>query len=231
MQILPVSSPEDARRLHAELLTPAFPRTELVTADEFVAACGRESVEALVAVDADGVWAGTAVAEHFPAADVVLLTWLATSGATRSRGVGGALLAAGLRRWQERWQPAHVLGEVEAASAVPESSEHGDPAARLRFYARHGARLLDIPYVQPPIGPGFPRVPLHLLSLARTEEPRDDGAVAADPLRRWLTELFADEPRDAEVEAILASVTGDWVGSVPLAAELARAGDEDSRPA
>ena len=60
--------------------------------------------------------------------------------------------------WRERWQPALVLAELEHPSAHGASEAYGDPDQRVRFYARRGLRALDVPYFQPGLTPGAPRV-------------------------------------------------------------------------
>jgi hypothetical protein len=57
-----------------------------------------------------------------------------------------------------------------------QAGPHGDPAARLRFYDRAGGKLLPVPYTQPSVGPGRPRVSgmfLICLDSARWSIPRD----------------------------------------------------------
>lgn len=217
MRIVEVTTEARAREVHEQILVPSFPREERVTADEFGVAFRRGRLDILVAEDDDGALLGTAVAEYFPDSDVVLLTWLAALPTARGLGLGGRLLDAGLQRWVERWHPRHVLGEVERPDATPATPDHGDPRARVRFYARHGGRALDVPYFQPPIGEGLPRVgPMLLITLAQADEPRDDGYVRSEPIRQWLTALLADEPRDGQVEAVLASVDDEWLASTSL---------------
>ncbi|WP_238146866.1 hypothetical protein [Ornithinimicrobium murale] len=58
-----------------------------------------------------------------------------------------------------------MVAEAERPDRHTGSPEFGDPNARLRFYERHGARALDLPYFQPPIGDGEPVHGMLLLAL------------------------------------------------------------------
>ncbi len=72
----------------------------------------------------------------------------------------------------------------------------GDPAARLSFYGRFGARVLDLPYFQPSLIRGGRRArgmlllafDVHAASLAPGPVP----ALRGDLLDRWLRGYFAE---------------------------------------
>jgi hypothetical protein len=153
------------------------------------------------------------VGEVFADGRVVLLSYLATDATARSTGIGRRLLDAAVARWTTRHDPCLVLAEVEDPGHHP-STRYGDPAARLRFYARGGAEVLGLPYFQPRLQPGMARVP-HLLLLALHTSPSlrsgPDGVDGA-PIRRFLEELFvAGEgrmPEDPDGRRLLAAAAG-----------------------
>lgn len=150
--------------VYSELLAPYFPADELVAREELTAVAGERGA-VTVALDERGAPVGTAVGVWSPDAGVLLLAYLAVRAEQRSLGAGGRLLAEVGSRWQRRFRPRVTLAELEYPLARPPHSPlaHGDPRARYRFYQRHGARALDLPYVQPSLRPGQRRVPGMLL--------------------------------------------------------------------
>jgi GNAT superfamily N-acetyltransferase len=121
-----------------------------------------------VAVDEGGTVVGGLVGEWDDPPRVMLLSWLATRPGARGLGVGGPLLRAAVDAWTTEFDPCLVLSEVEDPSYPGHASDdaHGDPAARLRFYLRQGARILDLPYFQAALGSDKERVRgLHLVVL------------------------------------------------------------------
>lgn len=182
------------------VLAPSFPTTELVPRDEFIRDGAAGRLDVLVARN-QGHLAGTIVGARHGA--VVLVVWLAAGPAGRGGGVGSALFDAGVVRWRAVPDVCMVLGEIERPDAVSAEAAHGDPARRLQFYARRGVGALTMPYYQPPVGPGMPRVRGMLLtvfasadaSLPRALHPRETSAV-----RQFLLETMGtaadDETRD-----------------------------------
>jgi GNAT superfamily N-acetyltransferase len=144
--------------LYHDILQPAFPPAELCSLDDL-----RQMITSghptLVALDDDDTVIGGAVGEWEPELRVILLSWLAVRPGLRSGGVGGMLLDVALDAWPEEFDPCLILAEVEDPSAHLGSEATGDPSARLRFYQRHGARALEMPYFQASLGPGLDRVP------------------------------------------------------------------------
>ncbi|NEK85903.1 N-acetyltransferase [Blastococcus saxobsidens] len=218
-----LTDPAELRAVHAGLLVPAFPPEELVDADELVRSVAAGTAEVLALRDRGGHLA-VAVAEFFPDAGVVLLSYLAARADARSAGHGGRLLDAAIARWTARHDPCLVLAEVEEPGHHAASPGRGDPLARLRFYARRGARRLDLPYVQPALRPGAPRVP-HLLLLALHAAPellRGADAVDGPAVRTFLERLFAaggeELPADPEAAALFTAAAGESVAAPPLTA-------------
>ncbi|WP_175986469.1 GNAT family N-acetyltransferase [Microbacterium tenebrionis] len=162
-------SVDGLRSAHRELLTPSFRPGELLPQDAFLAQFPGQA-DALLAQDDEGRIQGIAVMEQFH--DVVLLQYLAASPAARGRGVGSGLLDAVL---SDR-APGSVLmlAEFDRPDAHASHPLHGDPTARLRFYARFGALALDLPYFQPALSAATPRQ--HGMLLAAFDR---DGTIAA----------------------------------------------------
>ena len=96
-----------------------------------------------------------------------------------------------------------MLGEVAHPDYHEPHPAHGDPLARLRFYGRFDARIIDVPYFQASLGPGLqPVYGLLLLALyvrpdlvdpARTRLDNPENLLAA--LRTMLE--WDGEPDDA----------------------------------
>jgi hypothetical protein len=106
-------------------------------------------------------------------------------------GVGGQLLDAALASWRTEYAPCLVLAEVEDPDHHHGSELTGNPARRHRFYLNRGARILDLPYFQPSLGRGLPRVPHLNLMVLHVDPPlrgRAPDTVDAATLRRYLQE-------------------------------------------
>jgi hypothetical protein len=92
--------------------------------------------------------------------------------------------------------------------------------ARVRFYERHGARALPLPYVQPALGPGTERVPrLMLMVLGGTDASLGTGTADGRHVAGFLTEYFEEfegpaQPRDAELGSLMAACARP--GGLPL---------------
>lgn len=143
---------DDIHAIHTQLLQPAFPASELVSVGWLTSAVAAGEASVLVVEDASGPL-GTAVTERLGSSGSVLLSYFATRADMRGQGVGSRLFAQMLDAVRLQESPRLVVAEVERPDRHSGSPEHGDPTARLRFYGRHGARALDLPYFQPAIGP------------------------------------------------------------------------------
>lgn len=207
---------------YRDVMLSAFPPDELVTLESL-----REQVdiglsEVWGAVGDDGRLLGGMVGEWSPGCRVLLLSYLAVAREGRGRGIGTFLYSTVLDDWRSRYRPCLILAEVENPLRHTGSQAHGDPAARLRFYGRHGARLLDLPYFQPALGPGRRRVP-GMLMLALHVDPEMAGAagpgtVDGGPLGQFMTDYFEGtegaSPQDEAGRALLAAMAAP--GGVPL---------------
>lgn len=179
--------------VYGETLAPAFPPAELVTVESLAEGLDRGDTSVFAIVDEHGRPRAAAVGDWFADSDVVLLSYLAARRDERSRGLGGRLLSQVLASWQQRWQPCLVVAEIEHPSAHAGSTAHGEPAARVRFYARHGVRPLDLPYFQPALRPDLTRVyglMLCVLALAEGCRGNEPETVDGSRLRGWLVEYL-----------------------------------------
>lgn len=189
------ADPEEMREAHRALMTASFRAAELMSEDDFVAQfAGR--AEAVLARDENGRMLGVAVVEHFH--DAVLLQYLVAAPQSRGKGVGSGLLKAVIAGWART--VSVLLAEFDRPDVQSSHPLHGDPAARLRFYARFGARALALPYFQPPVSAKTGRE--HGMLLAVFDP---DGAIArrgrlsaaqTTAVRKYLDDVLdgADDP-------------------------------------
>jgi len=196
MQIVPTTSAAAVADVYATVLRPSFPDDELVDLPDLQAMVDAGIAHVVVARDDRGV-RGAAIAEWFADTGVLLLAYLAIVPGGRGDGVGGLLLDHAVARWRDELDPWLVVAEVEDPDQHTGTEDHGDPAARLRFYVRHGARTLPVPYAQPAMHRGGHRVPgMLLIALAASGErlagvePDGTWLVPTAPLRRFLEEYF-----------------------------------------
>lgn len=170
--------------LYRDVFEPSFHPDELCGLETLRALLDMERGDCWVTLGADGQVLGGLLGEWDPEPGVMLLSWIATRPGRRGTGVGAPMLEAALASWKAKFDPCVILSEVEDPAHHPADDAHGDPTARLAFYARRGARVLDLPYFQAALGPGQSRVDdLFLLLLhahpkfAGLEPDTLDGAV------------------------------------------------------
>ena len=163
-----------------------------------------------------------ALTEYAPELDVDLLGYLATRPDRRSRGLGTRLLDHLAERWRQR-SVSLALAELHDPRAWPETPEERS-AARVRFYARWGCDVLDVPWVQPSLQPGLDRVTDMLLAVL-WRLPGGTDEVASAPVAAWADEYYQaaegtpgsgrpDPQRAALTERLTASPT---IAVLPLA--------------
>jgi GNAT superfamily N-acetyltransferase len=215
LDVVPLDTPELLTSLWHDVLDPSFPAVELLPLDGLLAG-HRAGVLLAYGIVRDGRPVAGIVGSWSPASRVLLVDYLATAPGGRGRGVGGALLRQALDRWRRDLDPVLVLAEVEHPTHHATSESFGDPPARMRFYARHGARALPLPYFQPGIaGPGSPRVAALILVVL---DAGDRAEVDAGPLRSFLVEqLFASEgtvSADTATRRLLDAAAGGTVALV-----------------
>lgn len=204
----------EVESIHALLLEPAFPVSELVTAQWLTNAVTSGDASVLVSEDASGPVA-TAVTERLGRSGSVLLSYFATRADRRGRGVGSQLFTQMLDAVRLQDAPSLIVAEVERPDSHTGSVEHGDPTARLRFYGRHGARALDLPYFQPPIRDQA-RAVHGMLLLALWVEPAlllgspDEAAVAgAGPVADAIDSILGSPtPHETVESSVLRAAAG-----------------------
>lgn len=112
--------------------------------------------------------------EHYPKSNCGLVTYMVVAPMARNQGLGRTLLDIAARALYDAGA-ALVLGEV-----------HRDAPERLARFVRWGARALDVPYVQPSLGPGLERdAGLQLIVLPPVPAVVDEQAVHA-----FIAELY-----------------------------------------
>jgi hypothetical protein len=112
-----------------------------------------------------GVTIGLATTHLLKDPPAVFLVYLAVDRGERNQGTGGELLESawefGIRRLTaQELQPVGLIWEVD-----PPDRTARDASARMRriaFFERHGGKVLDRPYMQPPLDGTVP-VPMRLM--------------------------------------------------------------------
>jgi GNAT superfamily N-acetyltransferase len=196
-------------QVYDAILRPSFDADELPSVGAVTGGVGGRAHRLLVVAVDDEVPIGAALYTE-DGTGVGKLDYLAARPDGRSRGVGSALMGRLASVWSDRAIVA-VLGEVHDPRFHVEGP--GEQAvAMLRFCQRNGARLLDIPWVQPRLSPAGARVHHMLLVdlLAGSERALPsatrgrwiegyylaaEGAVPTDPTFRALrARVFAHDP-------------------------------------
>jgi GNAT superfamily N-acetyltransferase len=214
---------DELREAHRVLLAPSFRLDELVSEDDFIAQFD-VGAEALLAHDRDGRMLGVAVIEHF--GDAVLLEYLVAAPESRGMGVGSGLMSAFLSGWGP--YASVMLAEFDRPDVQSPHPLHGDPTARLRFYARFGALALDLPYFQPPVSEDRSREHGMLLAVFDLEGAISErGALDAGQQRavqHYLNEVLksADDPDAQRLRAAAAAPRGLHALALDRYAEIER---------
>lgn len=191
--------------LYRDILLPAFNQDELGGLNTVQQLVESDVAQVWAASDPDGRVLGMAIGEYDSELRIMLLSWLAMRPGFRGAGIGRPLLTAALQAWKTAYDPCLILAEVEDPTRHTGDELRGDPAARLRFYQRLGARPLDLPYFQAALGPQLRRVP-DLLLMVLSGHPAFsgrnpdtvDGAVLRSYLEKYQRECegsVADDPQ------------------------------------
>lgn len=188
--------------VYEEILEPNFPAAELTPRRAFLEQVRGGDLDALVAL-ADDTVCGVVVGERI--GSTVLIAWLAVNAQQRDLGVGSALLAAGISRWISEPGVRLVLAEIERPDLHPADDAFGDPHRRIAFYAHGGAAVLVLPYYQPPIAEGMPRVRGLVLALIASAKwapvPRMLDATEVEAVQGYLLATFGPEDQADEETA------------------------------
>ena len=135
---------------------------------------------------------GGVVFERYPHSGGAIITYLVVAPHARGGGLGARLLA----RAREGLRDATI---VVAEVHTPDTD---DDRARIAWFARRGAGVVDARYVQPDLGYGRD-ARLRLIAFTDGAPSLDGGA-----LRAFLREFYEtiEGAIDAETEAMLASI-------------------------
>ncbi|MGB3376764.1 MAG: GNAT family N-acetyltransferase [Microbacterium sp.] len=213
----------ELREVHRMLMVPSFRPGELMPEDSFIARFDH-GAEAVLAQDKDGRMLGAAVVDRFR--DTVLLEYLVTAPESRGMGIGSGLMSAVLSGWGR--SGSVMLAEFDRPDVQSPHPLHGDPAARLRFYARFGMLALDLPYFQPPVSEDCSREHGMLLAVFdRDGSTAERGALDATQQRavqRYLDDILesADDPEAQRLRAAAAAHGGLRALALDRYAEIAR---------
>lgn len=204
---------ETLRRFYTTLLKPVFPPAELMTYEELRDARREATTGGTILFDVDDPVAGI-VTEDYLGGRVLLVAYLVAAATARNGGIGTRLLN---RAAACRAPTPLVLAEIEDPRCFV-VSDAGDPFARVRFYKRVGSRLLPLPYVQPSLRPGSPRVDGMLLIAIEAPGPDVDGSLVAAFLDEYYGSHEGEEVvrTDSAYLALHAAALGDEQGRLPL---------------
>jgi GNAT superfamily N-acetyltransferase len=205
---------------YEHVLAPHFRAAELVSSDEFSASLKNGGTRALLARTGEGVIAGGAVGDWFSRSRVLLLSYLAVPAEGRGMGTGTLLMKALTDLWGTQLNPSLFVMEVEDPRHYDSDGSLGDPEARVRFYERLGARAVPVPYFQPALRPGRPRVRhLVLMVFGGAEAPPGTRRLDGSTLELFLTEYLESSEGpvradDTEAQRMLAACRDP--GGLPL---------------
>lgn len=150
--------------------------------------------------------AAIASASH-DAPGVMLLDWFAMTPASRGRGIGSTLFTYAMSTWQDAFNPQVIIGEVEDPKHHAATESGGDPVARIRFYRRHGAMPINVPFAMPRLAPDVETYDhMMLLALAgrALTDPSDRfGADLASFLNEYVRRSGEEKPYRAQIARML----------------------------
>lgn len=184
-------------RVTEEILRPSFEDDEFPDDKSLVDGFAGGQVVAVATQGSTPL--GVAVADTPNVDGIVLFSYLAASPHSRGTGVGGTLIRSMIDHWGTDDLVKLVLGEIHDPRLHAES-ETERPADRVRFYQRHGAEVLDVPWIQPALGAGTSRVKGMLLVSLYRAQPFAGTVIPSDPVQRWAAEYFADSEHFGTVE-------------------------------
>jgi GNAT superfamily N-acetyltransferase len=191
-----------------EILAPSFDSAELVERSELLADLADDAsvTRGAIARDEAGLIIGGIVGDWFADSSVMLLSYLAARPGLRGHGIGRRLLDEILPAWTSRFGALLIVAEVENPQFYQADENHGDPEARLRFYARLGAKIVDIPYFQPALSSEQSRVHnLFLMVLSADQSVlRRDDAVDAATVRCFIEEYVTGGDGDVDDDEVRA---------------------------
>ena len=113
-----------------------------------------------------------------------------------------------------------VFMEVNDPRRVPESEDSMNPWARIRFFQGWGAKILDVPYVQPELLPGQGRA-REMVLLAALPRQTDPHFIPARTVVEFVYEEYraygvSNPEMDADCQALVKAIAGPSVGLFTL---------------
>jgi hypothetical protein len=113
-----------------------------------------------------------------------------------------------------------VFMEVNDPRRVSASEDSMDPWARMKFFQGWGAKVLDVPYVQPELLPGQGRA-RDMVLLAVLPRQTDPRSVPARAVIEFVHEEYraygvSNPEMDADCQALVNAITGPSVGLFTL---------------
>jgi GNAT superfamily N-acetyltransferase len=221
MRIVPLTVGPLLSSVYLRVLVPSFDRNELLPISAISDGIEGGATSAAAVLDEAGYPHAAIVAEWDDRSRVLLLSYMAVIPGSRGMGVGGRLYEEMMAEWRTAYRPCLIVAEVDRPDCFEVDDAYGDPSARLRFYGRYGARVLDLPYFQPQLTASRSRVyGMVLLALHVDSElrgPDGDSTVAGHALRTFLEDYLAveEDPKDSgQADALLRAL--DAPGGVKL---------------
>lgn len=152
-----VKSRDVFHEVYHTIFIETFPENELYPYGEFARLVEDGSTIVYILKAEDKIVAAAAIE---PLSDeCVLFSYLAVHKEYRAHGFGSQLFLAVIEDLKSNPETKLILGEVENPDIHGEGNEiTGYTLPRLKFYAKHGAVGIDLPYFQSPITKGQPRV-------------------------------------------------------------------------
>lgn len=162
---------------------------------------------------------GGIVFEYYRASSAGLLTYLVVDESCRMRGIARRLNSAAASALQADAETSgQDLRAIFAETDDPRHPAFKDKintiADKLVTLSRLGAKWIDVPYVQPPLGPGRPYVDSMILLAFPDLMPMRAGSVAGKVVREFLYELYrvldvADPESDPHFRKIIPHFTDE----------------------
>lgn len=217
-----VAGADERRAAFDAVLAPSFVLDELEPFEEFEEKLEDGTTTLLVGVDDAGEYVAAAVFVNIPSASAVVLRQMATREDLRGTGIGTELYQGFIATLEATEQPSLVLAELQHPDYHEAHARHGDPLARLRFYDRFDALIIDVPYFKPSLAAGLkPVYGLLLLALYVRPDLINPARNYLDPPENLLyalrSLLWADgEPDEAATAALLAAASVSRVRLVPV---------------
>jgi GNAT superfamily N-acetyltransferase len=203
------------RRVYREVLAPALRPDEIESEELFLGYIASGDAIGIALADPPETPLSAIIGYPYRTAQVLLIGYIATRKQLRSRGMGAELLERATERWYRPTSFRMVLAEIDDPRTHP-----GDEATmRLRFYDKHGAKLLARPYFQPRLSASQKRVGgMLVIALWWAPEAMSDAGLAREPVVSWLHAYFEESedgnPQDDQYARLIAAY--EATPSIPL---------------